>query len=94
MYLYLKPELIENGNLKFTVESVSIGNLIMPTSEILKYVNKEYNIPKWVDINSKEETITMYLDKFIMKDGTTLSASNFDLINDEISFNVTLKNED
>lgn len=88
LYFYLKPNVLENGNVELIVESISIGTLELPSSDILKYIKNNYKIPAWVKINPNEDKISINLDEFKLKSGIYANASKIDLVNDQIELNI------
>lgn len=89
-YLYFDPTVIEGGDVQLKAKSISIGKLSLPISELMKYVEKKFKLPSWVEVNNKEEMIILHLKEFQLKGGMYLGAEKIDLLGDEIKFNVFL----
>lgn len=89
-YIYLDPYVLENGDLQLLVDSVSIGTLSLPASELLDYIEKYLNVPEWVEIDSDNETIVLHLSEYTLKNGVYLKTQEINLISDVITINVYL----
>lgn len=89
-YLYFEPYVLDNGNVLFKAKSLSIGTLEVPISTIMGYIKNHYSIPKWVEIDPKEETILFDLSAIIFKDYFGFQAKQIDLIENNILFDVYL----
>ncbi len=89
-YLYFDPYVTEEGNIQLKATSISIGSLPLPISEIMKYVAKDFDVPKWVEVLPKEQTIILHLDEFKLQNGMFVKAEKINLIDDDIRFNVYL----
>jgi uncharacterized protein YpmS len=81
-----EPMALENGDLLLKQESVSVGNLNLPVSFILKLIQKSYHLPTWVSIDSKEEEIYVSMRELNIRDDLAIYAQTFDLKNNDISF--------
>lgn len=89
-YLYFDPYVTEEGNIQLKATSISIGSLPLPISEIMKYVAKDFDVPKWVEVLPKEQTIVLHLNEFKLQNGMFVKAEKINLIDDDIRFNVYL----
>lgn len=88
LYFYFRPSVLEDGNVELSVESISVGTLELPSSDILKYIAKNYKIPDWVLIKPNDDKILIKLNEFKLENGIYFSAEKTDLINDQIEVNV------
>lgn len=86
MKLILEPVVKEDGNVQLHVEELSIGQLKLPVSYVLKYMNTYYELPSYVVIDSSEKVIDIYLDELTFKNGLSARAESFNLKNDDITF--------
>lgn len=91
LYLYMTPYAMENGNIQLRVKSFSVGTLSLPQKEILQYLKKSYDLPKFVVIDPKEAVITLDLTRFALGDGLFLKANHLDLKNDQLIFELYQK---
>lgn len=89
-YLYFEPYVMENGNVQLKARSVSIGALGIPMKEVLRYISKNLDFPKWITFNLNEETIIVHLDEFDLVSGLKIHAEKINLIDDEIKFSLYL----
>lgn len=88
--LLFDPLVKANGDVELKARKLNIGSLPVPISYVLNYVGHSYKLPKWVKLNSSNETIVLKLSKFTMQNGMALKATKIDLPNDEIDFSVYL----
>lgn len=89
-YLYFEPSVLNNGDVQLKAKSISIGTLSLPISELMGYVKSKFKLPEWVEVNTKDEQITLHLSEFQLKGGMYIGAEKIDLVGDEIRFNVFL----
>ncbi len=89
-YLYFDPYVMENGDVQLKAKSLSIGTLELPISQIMSYVQNSYQLPKWVEVNTKSKTILLNLNKFKLENGMRVTAEKINLIDDDIRLNVYL----
>lgn len=89
-YLYFTPSLENNGDVMLKATSVSIGELGLPKSELLQYVQNNYEVPDWVEVRASENSIILHLSQFETAGGMRITANEIDLIDDEIIFTVSL----
>ncbi|WP_261130187.1 YpmS family protein [Bacillus sp. Marseille-Q3570] len=83
-----EPQVLDNGNLLLKEESIKLGELKLPGSKILEFIKGSTDLPPWVEINDKEETILLKLNQIKLKDQLFLKAESFDLEKDNIRFKV------
>lgn len=86
MKLILEPVVKKDGNVQLHVQELSIGQLKLPVSYVLKYMNTYYELPSYVVIDSSEKVIDIYLDELTFKNGLSAKAESFNLKNDDITF--------
>lgn len=89
-YLYFEPYVMENGNVQLKAKSLSIGTLNLPIKDVMNMVKRNYNLPKWVEINTKDLTVMLRLDKFRMQNGMYIKADKINLVDDDIRFSLYL----
>jgi uncharacterized protein YpmS len=53
-------------------------------------IQRNYDMPKWIEINPKEETVMLRLDQFRMQNGLFLKADKINLVDDEIQVSLYL----
>lgn len=86
MVMTFKPEVIENGDLLLQQEAFTVGQVSLPVSFVLRYINDYYNLPEWVQIDSKKQDIYVYLSEMKMKSDMKVAVETFDLSKDELRF--------
>ncbi|MGM0873876.1 MAG: YpmS family protein [Bacillota bacterium] len=86
MTLVLEPKVKSDGNMQLLVKELSIGQLKLPVSYVLKYMNTYYDLPSYVIIDSGKKEIDIQLDKLTLKNGLSARAESFNLKNDDITF--------
>lgn len=89
-YLYFDPYVMDNGNVQLKAKSLSIGTLGVPITEVMKMIQRNYDMPKWIEIDPKEETVMLRLDQFRMQNGLFLKADKINLVDDEIQVSLYL----
>ncbi|NLR17805.1 YpmS family protein [Lactobacillus sp. LC28-10] len=62
--LSLTPKVLTNGNVQLKAKKLAVGQLNVPVSAVLSYIKAQYNLPKWVELNVHQKTITMNLQRF------------------------------
>lgn len=86
MKLTFEPEALDNGNLVLRQKSISIGQLQLPVSYVLKFVRDSYHLPDWVTIVPNDEMVYVALQKLKLKSDVKVKVNEFDLKKDKIKF--------
>jgi uncharacterized protein YpmS len=86
--LYTQPTVTSQGNILLHAKSVAIGTLNAPPKFILSYIQKNYNLGKWVTIDSKNETIRLNLRQIKGFHGISVRAQKIDLTQNQFKFKV------
>jgi uncharacterized protein YpmS len=89
-YLYFEPYVIDNGDVKLKVKSISIGTLSLPNSELMKFMKNNFKLPSWVEIDGANEIIVLHLKQFKLKNGIYFEVKQINLVDDIIKLNVHL----
>lgn len=89
-YIYFDPYVTDNGNIQLKANSLSIGMLELPIADILSFIQKEYKLPNWVEVNPEKSFIVLRLDKFDINNGLFVRAEQINLVDDIIQFSVYL----
>ncbi|WP_207695047.1 hypothetical protein DOK67_0002629 [Enterococcus sp. DIV0212c] len=89
-YLYFDPYVMDNGNIQLKAKSLSVGTLGLPMKEILKFVQRDYKLPSWVEVNPEDSTVLLRLDQFRMQNGLFIRAEKINLVDDDIRMNIYL----
>ena len=62
--LTFEPKPLENGDLELQQKNMSIGNLSLPPSLVLKFIQNSYSLPEWIMIQPSKEKIYVSLKHF------------------------------
>lgn len=62
--LSLTPTVLANGNVQLKAKKLAVGQLNVPVSAVLSYIKAQYNLPKWIELDVHQKTITMNLQRF------------------------------
>ena len=65
--LTFEPKPLENGDLELQQKNMSIGNLSLPPSLVLKFIQNSYSLPEWIMIQPSKEKIYVSLNNFKLK---------------------------
>jgi uncharacterized protein YpmS len=88
--LTLEPKALKNGDIILKQKSISLGQMNLPVSFILNFINEQYRLPEWVSIQPNEEQIYVSLQDMKLKSDIKVKAEKFDLEHDDISFLLTV----
>ncbi|MED3625479.1 YpmS family protein [Neobacillus thermocopriae] len=86
MKLTFVPKALENGDLVLIQKSMSIGNLPLPISYVLKFISENYKLPKGVEIRPNDKQIYVHMQQLNLKSDMKIQVDQIDLKNDRISF--------
>ncbi|WP_125545781.1 YpmS family protein [Levilactobacillus lindianensis] len=59
--LLLKPTVLPSGDVKLKAQKLSVGSLPVPISFVMSYIAKNYPLPKWVAMDTRQSTMTLHL---------------------------------
>ncbi|WP_071459876.1 YpmS family protein [Bacillus massilinigeriensis] len=85
-----EPSTMDNGDIVLRQKSLSVGNLHLPVSYMLRLLHRNGQLPKFVHIQPDEETIYVSLKEIELKRGAGIRAEKFDLKEDNIAFTLLL----
>lgn len=80
-----EPTALENGDLLLKQRGVSLGNVKLPVSYILKLIRDAYKFPEWVIIQPNDKEIYVALHKMKLNGGINVKAESFNLVDDDIA---------
>lgn len=86
MKLTFEPIAQKNGDLVLVQKSISLGQMGLPVSYVMNFINKQFKTPDWVTIQPNEKQIYVSLQNMKLKSDIKVKAKKFDLKNDDISF--------
>jgi uncharacterized protein YpmS len=79
------PYVQTNGNILLKATKINVGTLSVPIDYVMSYVAKNYDLPKMVSVNSKEQSIVLRLNQFDLGNGLHVRAQRIDLSSDVIN---------
>ncbi|CAM3058875.1 YpmS family protein [Lactiplantibacillus plajomi] len=82
----MQPSVIDDGNISLKATKLSVGTMSLPISFVINYINNNYKIPSWVQLNAKQKTINLYLNKLVGKHDVRYSVDKVDLPNQQFQF--------
>ncbi|MBD7936183.1 MULTISPECIES: YpmS family protein [Cytobacillus] len=81
-----EPSVLPNGDVVLEQKDLSIGQMDLPISFLLKLINNHYKTPDWVVIQPNEEKIYVALTEMDLKSDIKVNVNDFNLEEDEIDF--------
>lgn len=84
----LQPIVQENGNLLLKQQSFYIGELPIPSRQVLKFIRSGVNLPKWVIVKPEDDVIYLNLNEIEVSDNLHVKVNSLDLMNDNLSFEI------
>lgn len=84
--LSFEPAAMENGDIMLQQKGISVGQMNLPISFVMKLISDNYHIPDWVVIQPNEERIYVALTEMKLKSDVKVKVDQFDLENDDIDF--------
>lgn len=92
-YLYFDPFVTDDGNVLLKADSLSIGTLSLPIKQVMSMIEKNFKFPKWVQFDTKEQTVLLRLDQFKMDNGLFVKAERINLVEDDIQVSLYLPSD-
>ncbi|WP_102274873.1 YpmS family protein [Cytobacillus massiliigabonensis] len=92
--LTFEPQVLDNGDIVLQQKSISVGQLQLPVSYVLKFIGDKYKLPKGVTIHPNEEKIYVSLQKMKLKSDVKVKVDEFNLKNDDIRFTLLVPVKD
>ncbi|WP_409301215.1 YpmS family protein [Peribacillus sp. SCS-155] len=84
--LTFEPRALKNGDMVLKQKSISLGQMKIPVSFVMKVINEQYKMPDWVNINPNDEQVYISLQNMKLKSDIRVKAEKFDLQHDDIRF--------
>ncbi|MDQ0214429.1 uncharacterized protein YpmS [Oikeobacillus pervagus] len=91
--LTFEPKALNNGDLVLKQKGISLGQLKLPVSYILKFARDSYNPPDWIRIMPNDKMIYVSLKKMELKSDMKIRADHFNLKEDDIRFTLLIPTE-
>ena len=88
-----EPVTLDNGDIILKQETMKLGQMRLPVSYILNFINKQANLPEWMMINPENEQIYIALSEVELQGNLKLKANRMNLAEDDISFHVVFEDE-
>ncbi|HEL2058386.1 YpmS family protein [Streptococcus suis] len=82
--IYFIPSKLENGDILLKVSEISAGTLPLPTKEILTYIDKNYKLPTFIQIDKDQSQLVIALNQLENDLGLFARVNTIDLYNDQI----------
>lgn len=86
MKMTFQPKALENGDLILQQKSMSIGQMKLPVTYVLNFIEDRYNLPKGVIIQPSDKLVYISMQKLKLKSDFKIKVNQFDLKRDNISF--------
>ncbi len=81
-----EPSVQENGDVMLKVTKFSLGELSLPISFVLNYMDSFYELPSFVHVHSGDKSIEIRLSEMPLDNGMYVKADKINLDTDEIEF--------
>ncbi|MBM6753888.1 YpmS family protein [Lactobacillus alvi] len=88
------PEKTDAGNILLRAKGLSVGRLNLPLKFVLAYVKKNYDLPKWVSINQKKQTILLDLNRYSQHQSVRYTAQKLNMQAGKFVFRITIPKGD
>lgn len=80
------PEKTKEGNVLLRAKGLSVGKLNLPLKFVMGYIAKNYNIPKWVTINAKKQTVLLDLNRYSQHRALKYAAQEINMTSGKFKF--------
>ncbi|MFM0876427.1 YpmS family protein [Streptococcus suis] len=91
LYIYFQPSKMEDGSILLRITEISVGSLSLPKAEVLAYLQKNYKLPAFVQIDSEQAQVQVQLTELKNKFGLYGKANTIDLYNDQFIVDIYRK---
>lgn len=82
--LTMVPSVTKGGNIRLKAHSLSVGTLKLPAKVVLKYISRNYELPKWVIINGDQALLR--LDQIKTTNKVSFQVEKIDIVHDQFKF--------
>ncbi len=86
--MHLLPVVQKDGNLLLRQDGFYIGELPIPSKQVLKFIRTSADLPKWVNIEPDKDSIYIDLNKIKVGEDLHVKVRTIDLKNNDISFEI------
>lgn len=84
------PEKTAAGNILLKAKGLTVGRLNLPLKFVLAYVKKNYDLPKWVAINQRRQTILLDLNRYSRHQSVRYAAQQLKMQEGKFVFRITI----
>ena len=84
------PKRLNNGNVLLKAKGLSVGQLNVPTSYVMGYIKKSYDLPNWVYLNQRKQTVILDLNKYSRHKSLRYSAQELNMDKGQFSFLISI----
>lgn len=81
-----EPKALKNGDIVLKQKGMSLGELHLPPSYVLKIAQESYHFPDWVRIFPNQKMIYVSTKRMNLKNNVSIRVNEFNLPKDRISF--------
>ena len=89
--LQTKPKKLNNDTIYFKIQSIDIGKLNISNPFVLSQIKKYSDLPEYINIDPKEETIYLSLDKIDIDNVDAIQIQTLDISAKKWYFDIKLK---
>lgn len=89
--LRFDPVVQPDGDLLLVQKSVEVGLLDIPPESALKLLRDSVDLPDFMSVSPKDETVLLELSEIPIDNGVAIRATSFNLEEDDIRLKVTIK---
>ncbi|HFU3799613.1 TPA: YpmS family protein [Streptococcus suis] len=93
LYIYFQPFKMEDGSILLQILEISAGSLSLPKADVLAYVQRNYKLPSFVKIDSKEAQVQLQITELENSLGLYGKANTIDLYNNQIIVDIYRKRQ-
>lgn len=86
--MQLKPIVQEDGNLLLEQQYFYIGELPIPSKQVLKIIQSSVQLPKWIEVTPEKEIIYINFAKMKVNGNLHIKVKKLDLKNDDLLFEI------
>jgi uncharacterized protein YpmS len=90
LFMNFEPKVRRNGDLILVEKSIKIGRLHLPDRKVLQYIKDKYDFPEWIIVQPDRKEVYVALNSLRLKNNIKIKANTFDLLEDDISFDVSI----
>lgn len=88
-----EPIALENGDLILKQKNLSLGDVKLPVSYILKFIRDAYKLPEWVTILPNDKQVYVALHRMRLNNDIQVRVQEFNLKEDRISLRMLVPSE-